>query len=414
MRPNHERRRSVVLDVDVGIDDALMILYLLSEPEVEVVAIGATHGNCTAADSARNALRTLEAVGVTTVPVALGPESPLETPLSAPQVHGYDGLGDIGPAEPSGQVSGESAIDQLVRLGKERPGELDLIAVGSLTNLAGALKQDPESLKRYRSMTYLGTLSQYPVKPPVFDYNDANVYFDPEAVPHGAFVRYPDDHHADRSLPPRGAGGSASRRAEERHVAPGAIRLEDPALLLQLLSGAAGPLVGLDARSAGGGPGARSVAGDRSRRTADRGRAVQRPSSRGGPHRAVRRYRGHSQPSASSPKPICPASSTASSRSCSARSTRSTNPTTAPPSPSFLRRNRNVQDCCDEEQIPLSTTAVPHCHLHEVKDLSSSERPETRCPAQQLVIGEATNTGGSKARIGGTGSVHFSISTQAS
>ena len=108
--------RRLVLDVDVGIDDALMMLYLLSEPEVEIVAIGATHGNCTAADSARNALRTLEAVGVTTVPVALGLESPLETPLSAPQVHGYDGLGDIGLPEPVGQVTGESAVDQLVRL----------------------------------------------------------------------------------------------------------------------------------------------------------------------------------------------------------------------------------------------------------------------------------------------------------
>jgi purine nucleosidase len=172
---------SVVLDVDAGIDDALMILYLLSEPEVEVVAIGATHGNCTAADSARNSLRTLEAVGVTTVPVALGPESPLDPPLSAPQVHGHDGLGDIGLPLPAGEITGEPASDQLVRLSAERPGELDLIAVGSLTNLAGALRQDPESLKRYRSVTCLGTLSQYPVKPVVPDYSDANVYFDPEA-----------------------------------------------------------------------------------------------------------------------------------------------------------------------------------------------------------------------------------------
>lgn len=174
--------RSVVLDVDVGIDDALMILYLLSEPEVKVVAIGATHGNCTAADSTRNALRTLEAVGVTTVPVALGPESPLDPPRSAPHVHGYDGLGDLDLPQPQGEVSGETASDQLVRLSNERPGELDLIAVGSLTNLAAALRQDPESLKRYRSVTYLGTLSQYPAKPVVPDYSDANVYFDPEAA----------------------------------------------------------------------------------------------------------------------------------------------------------------------------------------------------------------------------------------
>jgi purine nucleosidase len=174
-------QRHVVLDVDVGIDDALMILGLVSEPEVEVVAIGATHGNCTAADSARNALRTLEAVGISTIPVALGPESPLDPPRSAPQVHGHDGLGDLGLPEPVGTVTGEPAAEQLVRLSKERPGTLDLIAVGSLTNLAVALALDPESLKRFRSVTYLGTLSQYPAKPPVFDYNDANVYFDPEA-----------------------------------------------------------------------------------------------------------------------------------------------------------------------------------------------------------------------------------------
>lgn len=172
--------REVVLDADVGIDDALMILGLVSEPAVEIVAIGATHGNCTAANSARNALRTLEAVGIHSVPVALGLESPLHPPRSAPQVHGHDGLGDLGLPEPRGQVTGEPAQEQLVRLGLERPGMLDLIAVGSLSNLAAALALDPWSLKRYRSITFLGTLSQYP-KPIVPDYNDANVYFDPDA-----------------------------------------------------------------------------------------------------------------------------------------------------------------------------------------------------------------------------------------
>ncbi len=174
-------QRHVVLDVDVGIDDALMILGLVSEPKVEVVAIGATHGNCTAADSARNALRTLEAVGISTIPVALGSESPLDSPRSAPQVHGHDGLGDLGLREPVGSVTGEPAAEQLVRLGIEQPGGLDLITVGSLSNLAAALALDPESLKRYRSVTYLGTLSRYPDKPPAHDYNDANVYFDPDA-----------------------------------------------------------------------------------------------------------------------------------------------------------------------------------------------------------------------------------------
>jgi inosine-uridine nucleoside N-ribohydrolase len=175
-------RRQLVLDVDVGIDDALMMLMLLSEPAVEIVAVGATHGNCTAADAATNALRVLEAMGAANVPVALGPESPLDAPHRASHVHGEDGLADLGLPRPSGQVTGEAAPDQLVRSGRERPGELDLIAVGPLTNLAAALALDPESLHRFRSVSWLGGVSLAPGSEPIIDYYDANTLADPEAA----------------------------------------------------------------------------------------------------------------------------------------------------------------------------------------------------------------------------------------
>ncbi|MCA9858355.1 MAG: nucleoside hydrolase [Thermomicrobiales bacterium] len=175
-------RRYVVLDVDVGIDDALMMLMLLSEPSVEVVAVGSTHGNCTAADAALNALRVLEAVGAGTIPVALGPESPLDPPHQASHVHGHDGLADLGLPSPKGSITGESAPEQLVRLGTERPGELDLIAVGPLTNLAAALALDPDALSRYRSIAWLGGVSLAPAEALVNDYYDANTLSDPEAA----------------------------------------------------------------------------------------------------------------------------------------------------------------------------------------------------------------------------------------
>lgn len=175
-------RRHLVLDVDVGIDDALMMLMFLGEPSVEIVAVGSTHGNCTAADAALNALRVLEACGVHDVPVALGPESPLDPPHQASHVHGFDGLADLGLPLPSGAITGESAPDQLVRLGKERPGELDLIAVGPLTNLAAALELDPASLKRYRSVAWLGGVSIAPAEELVNDYYDANTLSNPEAA----------------------------------------------------------------------------------------------------------------------------------------------------------------------------------------------------------------------------------------
>jgi len=175
-------QRQLVLDVDVGIDDALMMLMLLSEPAVEIVAVGSTHGNCTAVDAAQNALRVLEAMGAANVPVALGPESPLDRPHRASHVHGEDGLADLGLPRPNAQVTGESSPDQLVRLGSERPGELDLIAVGPLTNLAAALALDPKSLHRYRSITWLGGVSLAPESEPVIDYFDANTLADPDAA----------------------------------------------------------------------------------------------------------------------------------------------------------------------------------------------------------------------------------------
>ncbi len=154
--------RQLLLDVDVGIDDAVMMLYLAAEPSAEIVAVGSCHGNCSAALSATNALKVLEVVGLDRVPVALGAESPLADPMPASDVHGHDGLGDIGLPPPRGRISGESAVEQMLRLSRERPGELDLLAVGTMTNLGMALQQDPDVLSRFRTVAILGGYSRAP------------------------------------------------------------------------------------------------------------------------------------------------------------------------------------------------------------------------------------------------------------
>ena len=128
--------RRVVLDMDVGIDDAIAMALLAARDDAEVVALGSVHGNCSVEDSTRNALVVLETCGLADVPVARGAETPLEVPLHlAGFVHGEDGLGDVGFPPPAGRPTGEHAADQIVRLGREQPGELDLLAVGPLTNL---------------------------------------------------------------------------------------------------------------------------------------------------------------------------------------------------------------------------------------------------------------------------------------
>ena len=172
--------RSLLLDVDVGIDDAVMMLYLAAEPGVEIVAVGRCHGNCSAALSAANALRVLEVVGLEGMPVALGAESPLANPMPATEVHGHDGLADIGLPPAKGAVSGESAAEQIVRLARERPGELDLLAVGTMTNLALALEQDPDVLRRFRTVAILGGYSGPPAPDAVTV--DPNIFKSPEAA----------------------------------------------------------------------------------------------------------------------------------------------------------------------------------------------------------------------------------------
>lgn len=174
-------RRRIVLDVDVGIDDALMMLYLAADPRAEIVAVGSAHGNCSAAQAAINALRVLDVVGLHDVPVALGAESPLAGAPASPQVHGHDGLADVGLPQPSREVSDESAADQLIRLSKERPGELELIAVAPMTNLGLALDKDPEVLSRLRSVWMLGGLSREP-DPGTIPFNDANIFHSPVAA----------------------------------------------------------------------------------------------------------------------------------------------------------------------------------------------------------------------------------------
>jgi purine nucleosidase len=172
-------KREIVLDVDVGIDDALMMLYVAAQPNAEIVAVGSTHGNCTSAQAAQNALRVLDVLGLDRVPVAVGAESPLPNATTSSHVHGHDGLADAGLPPPRREVSDEGAVEQLLRLGSERPGELDLLAVGAMTNLGLALERDPYSLKRFRSVTILGGISRRP-GPEAPVYHDANVFHSPE------------------------------------------------------------------------------------------------------------------------------------------------------------------------------------------------------------------------------------------
>lgn len=171
-------RRRVVVDTDTGIDDAIALFYLAARRDVEIVAVGSVHGNCAVDHAAANALRVLEVCGLEDVPVALGSERPIEQDLRlAPYVHGRDGLGDVGLPAAHRDVSGEHAVAQLLRLSREREGQLDLLVLGPMTNIGMALCDDPDLLARFRSVVLMGGSGPFPPAG-VLREVDANVHND--------------------------------------------------------------------------------------------------------------------------------------------------------------------------------------------------------------------------------------------
>ncbi|GAB1820549.1 nucleoside hydrolase [Herbidospora sp. RD11066] len=173
--------RRIVVDTDTGIDDAHTLLYLAGRPDAEIVAITSVYGNCVEPDSARNIAYVNRLLGLE-VPIARGATAPLTGDARiASAVHGKDGLGDVGYDRPLPETGAETAAELLVRLGREQPGELDLLALGPLTNLGLALRLDPDLFTRYRKVVLMGGSGPY-APPGTLLMVDANVNNDPVAA----------------------------------------------------------------------------------------------------------------------------------------------------------------------------------------------------------------------------------------
>ncbi|MFF5445519.1 nucleoside hydrolase [Streptomyces sp. NPDC012888] len=173
-------RFPVLIDTDPGVDDAWAILFLAAQRNVEILGLGTIHGNVPTEVSAANALRILDVAGLTAVPVAIGAPKPLQQPLATAEfVHGPDGLGgQAGPASQR-QPTQESAAEQIVRLARQRPGEVTLLCLAPLTNLALALRLEPALPSLLRHVVYMGGAIRVPGN--LTAWADANTGHDPEA-----------------------------------------------------------------------------------------------------------------------------------------------------------------------------------------------------------------------------------------
>jgi purine nucleosidase len=171
----------VFVDVDTGVDDALAVVYLLASADADVVGIASTGGNVAVDQVCANNLGLLELCRITGVPVSRGADAPLGgSPPVRGDIHGANGLGyaDLPPTDR--RLASYDSATAWVRAAHAFPGELIGVATAPLTNLALALRAEPELPTLLRRMVIMGGAYDYRGNTtPVAEWN---IRVDPEAA----------------------------------------------------------------------------------------------------------------------------------------------------------------------------------------------------------------------------------------
>jgi pyrimidine-specific ribonucleoside hydrolase len=173
----------VIVDTDPGLDDTAAILFTLACPDLVAVEMLTTvFGNTGIADCTRNALTILDAAGRTDIPVYQGAVRPLlREPRYAPHIHSQDGLGGLAAKyPPTGTVRPGIAAEKIVEHVMASPGEITLVALGPLTNVALALRLEPRLAASLREIVLMGGAVRVPGN--VSPVASANMLNDPDAA----------------------------------------------------------------------------------------------------------------------------------------------------------------------------------------------------------------------------------------
>jgi purine nucleosidase len=169
--------RTLVVDTDTGSDDAVALAMALRHPDVEVAAITVTAGNVPLEQAVQNALYTREVAGGT-APVYVGRSG--AAPHTAQDVHGEDGMGDIGLPLAGREPDAGDAVEKLVELVRAAPGEIELVTLGPLTNVGEAFSRAPDLAGKLRRLVMMGGTSDAVGNvAPVAEFN---IWADPEAA----------------------------------------------------------------------------------------------------------------------------------------------------------------------------------------------------------------------------------------
>ena len=174
-------KKRIIIDTDPGIDDSLAILLALASPEIQLEGLTVVHGNSSTEQGVTNALSVLELAGASRIPVARGCEMPLVQPsLLAPETHGNTGLGYAKLSEPGSKPIIQGGCDFLIERIMSNPGEITLVAIGPLTNIALAVRQEPRIVEAVKEVFIMGGAIRHEGNTtPLAEFN---TFVDPHAV----------------------------------------------------------------------------------------------------------------------------------------------------------------------------------------------------------------------------------------
>lgn len=171
----------IILDTDPGIDDALALFLALALPQIRLEAVTTVNGNVSVEHTTRNALTLLTLAGRTDIPVARGCSAPLlRVPMDASHVHGENGLGNVIFPTPSIQPTSSHAVDLIIEKIMNAPGEITLVPIGPLTNIALAVRKEPALTSYVREVVLMGGALHVPGN--VTPSAEFNIWADPEAA----------------------------------------------------------------------------------------------------------------------------------------------------------------------------------------------------------------------------------------
>ena len=169
-----------IIDTDPGADDVLALIMALNAAQLDILALTTVEGNATLAHTTANALRLLEYMGRTDIPVYAGSSEPLVGEFHhAYEVHGDEGLTVRLPDTDMPPANGD-AVDFIIETALETPGEVTLFALGPLTNVARALMKEERLKDALRRVYIMGGTGDSGGN--VTPYAEFNIYDDPHAA----------------------------------------------------------------------------------------------------------------------------------------------------------------------------------------------------------------------------------------